>query len=348
MRHSSLTLSALIVGLSALSSPLLLQAQDEPAAAEASAATESAAPAVKPATPRPAEMAVKAQNNPLLRVVRAGKRYVAVGVRGHILLSDDGNTWTQVASPVDVMLTSVNFVDASHGWAVGHDSVILGTSDGGNTWKQQNYQPDLNKPLFDVLFLDAQSGFAVGAYGLMLATTDGGASWAQVPSNPVIEEERHLNALARLGDGSVMVIGEAGTMGVSADRGQTWTKLATPYDSSLFCVIPAGDKGAIIGGLRGNSFFSADVRSGAWSKMETNTDQSLFGMAALPDNKIAMVGLNATLLIFEPGKTVRSVPITDKLGNRQTDTLSWLMPGTDGTLILVGDNGVQRVDARQP
>ncbi|WP_293397726.1 YCF48-related protein [Nevskia sp.] len=366
MRHSPLKLAALIFGLSALPLSLLIttQAQQEPAAAPveadaASAPVESATEAApesssepaaaeavaKPIAPRSSEIAGRAVNNPLLRVVNTGKHYVAVGVYGHILISADGAKWNQVASPVDVMLTSVTFADENNGWAVGHDAVILHTADGGETWKQQNFQPELNKPLFDVLFLDAQTGFAVGAYGLMLATTDGGSTWAQVAANPVTEGERHFNALAKLGDGSLMVVGEAGTIGVSADRGLTWTKLTTPYESSLFCVIAAGDKGALIGGLRGNSFYSADVRVGSWKKMQTNSDQSLFGMAALPGDKVAMVGLNATLLIFEPGKPVHSVPIIDKLGNRQTESLSWLTMAPDGGLIVVGDAGVQRLDA---
>lgn len=368
MRHSSFKLAALILGLSAVPLSLLIttQAQQEPAAAPlaadaaaapiestteaapeatAESSSEPAAAVAKPVVLRAAEMAVRAVNNPLLKVVSTGKHYVAVGVRGHILISADGTKWNQVASPVDVMLTSVSFADENNGWAVGHDTVILHTADGGETWNQQNFQPELNKPLFDVLFLDAQTGFAVGAYGLMLATTDGGSTWAQVAVNPVTADERHFNALAKLGDGSLMVVGEAGTIGVSADRGLTWTKLATPYESSLFCVIAAGEKGALIGGLRGNSFFSSDVRSGGWKKMQTNSDQSLFGIAALPGNKVAMVGLNATLLIFEPGKPVHSVPIIDKLGNRQTESLSWLTMAPDDGLIVVGDAGVQRLDA---
>jgi len=209
----------------------------------------------------------------------------------------------------------------------------------------QNFQPDLGKPLFDVLFFDPQNGLAVGAYGLMLATHDGGASWAQVAANAVTGEERHINAVARLGDGSLMVVGEAGLIGISRDRGETWTKVAGPYESSLFCVIAAGDKGALIGGLRGNSFFTADVEGGHWKKIDTGTDQSLFGIAALPGDRIAMVGLNATLLIFDAAGKTRQVPITDKNGNKQTDTLSWLLPTRDGSVLLVGDAGVQRLDA---
>lgn len=357
MRFPSASLSALILAGAIAPLSMLVRAQDEPAAepaaAEAPAAeTEAAAEApaaaeavASPATPRVSEMAVKAVSNPLLKVVSTGKRFVAVGARGHILVSSDAKDWKQVASPVDALLTSVTFADATHGWAVGHDASILATTDGGDTWTLQNFQPDLGKPLFDVLFLDPQNGLAVGAYGLMLATSDGGQTWAQVAENPVTGEERHFNALARLGDGSLMVVGEAGLIGLSTDRGQTWTKVASPYESSLFCVIAAGDKGALIGGLRGNSFFTGDVAAASWTKVNTGTDQSLFGMAALPGDRVAMVGLNATLLIFDTAGKTRQVPITDRIGNKQTDTLSWVLPTRDGNVLLVGDAGVQRLDA---
>ncbi|WP_439641520.1 WD40/YVTN/BNR-like repeat-containing protein [Nevskia sp.] len=352
MRLPNASLSALLLACALAPLSLLVRAQDEPAAepaaeeaaaeGEAAASPEAAAPAV---TPRASEMAVRAVNNPLLKVVSTGKRFVAVGARGHILVSADAKDWKQVAAPVDALLTSVTFADAEHGWAVGHDASILATTDGGSTWTLQNFQPDLGKPLFDVLFFDPQNGLAVGAYGLMLATHDGGASWAQVAANAVTGEERHINAMARLGDGSLMVVGEAGLIGVSRDRGETWTKVAGPYESSLFCVIAAGNKGALIGGLRGNSFFTADVEGGHWKKIDTGTDQSLFGIAALPGDRIAMVGLNATLLIFDAAGKTRQVPISDRSGNKQTDTLSWLLPTRDGSVLLVGDAGVQRLDA---
>jgi photosystem II stability/assembly factor-like uncharacterized protein len=366
MRATTVKLSALLLALLAGPLSLGVTAQDEtaaevPAAEGEAAATEDAAteeasaeeaaPAeapTKPIVPRIAEMAGKAASYPLLKVVNTGKHFVAVGARGHILLSADGKSWRQVAVPVDALLTSVVFADSQHGWAVGHDAVILGTSDGGETWKLQNFQPDLAKPLFDVLFFDARHGIVVGAYGLMLETRDAGASWTPVADNVISDEERHMNALAKLGDGSLMVIGEAGLIGLSPDQGATWTKIASPYESSLFCVLPAGDKGAIIGGLRGNAFFVADVsaavEAAAWTKLETGTDQSLFGMAALPGGRIAMVGLNATLLLFAEGGKVKQVPIIDKSGNKQTDSLAWVAPARDGTVLLVGDAGVQRLD----
>ena len=71
-------------------------------------------------------------------MTRAGDRLVAVGQRGHVVVSSDGGaTWKQAQVPVSSDLVAVYFVDAKQGWAVGHDGVILHTADGGEYWELQ-------------------------------------------------------------------------------------------------------------------------------------------------------------------------------------------------------------------
>ncbi|MEP1594393.1 MAG: YCF48-related protein [Halieaceae bacterium] len=74
----------------------------------------------------------------LLDLASAGENLVAVGERGHILLSDaDGENWRQVPTPTREMLTAVYFADSQRGWAVGHDGLILASPDGGASWSVQ-------------------------------------------------------------------------------------------------------------------------------------------------------------------------------------------------------------------
>ena len=80
--------------------------------------------------------------NAYLDLADAGGRVVAVGDRGKILFSDDqGGHWKTAVAPSEVLLTAVCFADARHGWAVGHDAVVLGTDDGGETWTLQYSDP---------------------------------------------------------------------------------------------------------------------------------------------------------------------------------------------------------------
>jgi photosystem II stability/assembly factor-like uncharacterized protein len=300
-------------------------------AAEAAAESEEPKVDVKP---RPAEIMPLTPKSLLLDVVRTDGKFVAVGDRGGIIVSVDGQNWKQKQVPVRAALTAVHFPDDQHGWAVGHDAAIVATADGGETWKLQHFQPDLEKPLLDVLFLDATHGLAVGAYGLILSTDNGGESWTELDASSIREEEVHFNALARLGNGSLFIAGESGMLAVSADQGKTWKKLTSPYDSSYFGALPVGDKGALIFGLRGNAFMTQDVNSNKWTKLETNSVASMFGGTVLPSGELAMVGLNGVIFVTDASGTVRGL---------QTPTgtpLSAAIP-LDGGLLAVGESGVQ-------
>ncbi len=88
--------------------------------------------------PAASEIMPKASKSLLLDIESVGGKIIAVGERGHILLSDDqGNTWSQASVPTVQMLNAVDFPDENLGWAVGHDGNILHSEDGGETWLLQ-------------------------------------------------------------------------------------------------------------------------------------------------------------------------------------------------------------------
>jgi photosystem II stability/assembly factor-like uncharacterized protein len=263
---------------------------------------------------------------------------VAVGDRGGIILSADGKDWTQVNVPVRAALTAVHFPTPSSGWAVGHDATIVATTDGGQTWKLQHFNAEFEKPFLDVLFLDASRGFAVGAYGLFMKTEDAGATWAEVDAS-IREEELHFNSLIRLGNGHLFIAGESGMLAVSGDDGATWTRLTSPYESSLFGALPVGEKGALIFGLRGNVYLAQDVRSNKWTQLQTDSVASMFGGTVLPDGRLAMVGLNGVILLADPAGQVSAVQ------SPAGTPLSSAVP-VDGRLLAVGESGVQNLALR--
>lgn len=348
-------------------------------AAYAQDAVLPASPNVKP---RAAEFAKYAAETLLLGITRVDGKLVAVGDRGNILHSSDGEQWTQVNAPVNVTLTAVAFADDKNGWVVGHDAVILHTKDSGKIWQLQNFRPDLNKPLFGVLALDAQHAFALGAYGLFLETRDGGVNWNEVPAPTILDDGLHLNALIKLGNGELFIVGETGLIGiygidpetlkpkpkpktVPAQRasalgaaasaviaappvpaGPSWQRLTLPYEGSLFGALPRGEKGALVFGLRGNVYVSDDARGGVWTKIETGTTQSMFGGVVLPDGQIALVGADGAAIIINHAGAVRS---TRTAGDDQvfgSGTLSGVLPWKDG-LLVVGELGVDKVKISQ-
>lgn len=128
---------------------------------------------------RPAVRLPRASQSLLLDVVGTGTGFVAVGERGHVLQSADGMTWTQAQFvPVQATLTKLTAV-GDRLWAVGHDTTIIYSRDGGDTWALQYFDPELEMPLLDVHFFDRYRGLAIGAYGVYLVTDDGGAHWSR-------------------------------------------------------------------------------------------------------------------------------------------------------------------------
>lgn len=255
----------------------------------------------------------------LVDAERYGNRVVAVGDRGYIVLSDDnGETWRRAKAPAGPMLAAVHFADAKNGWAVGHDSMILATSDGGETWAKQFSAESEQRPLLDVLFLDANNGFAIGAYGAFYGTADGGKTWAPrqlVPPPPAPprgkapvnargsvqddkggDEDRHLNAMLKLADGKLLVVGEAGKMARSDDAGKSWTRVEAPYKGSFFGAVQAKDGSVIAFGLRGR-IFRTDAGLKSWKQVENGSVATLMGGSVLPDGSIVLAGNAGTVLV---------------------------------------------------
>ncbi|MGH8539646.1 MAG: WD40/YVTN/BNR-like repeat-containing protein [Stenotrophobium sp.] len=303
----------------------------------ACAADASSASSTPPsAAPIAAMMAVHAASGLLLGVTDTGKHLVAVGGNGDIILSNDGVTWTQVQTPVDVTLTGISFADDQHGWAVGHDALILYTADGGHTWRIQNDQPALNSPMFAVQAISEQKAVAVGAFGLMKMTEDGGKHWADVDAHEVVSDKLHLNNITRLANGDLLVVGENGLAAVSTD-GLHWQRLKIPYEGSFFGALPWGSQGAIAYGLRGNIYATEDVHTMPWHQIEVATTSSFFGGLKLPAGGIVIVGGDSAVVRIDQSGTAHLMHSNpDRIG--QSSTLAagvfykdkLLMTGTSG------------------
>ncbi len=292
--------------------------------------------------PQPAEIMPMAVESVLLDVVDTGKRLVAVGERGHVVVSLDGETWVQAPTPVRAYLTAVDFADENNGMAVGHDGTILRTRDGGRSWVLQNFEPgedpeqDSDEPFLDVLMLNTKEAWAVGAYSKMYRTTNGGETWEDFDT-PIREDGWHFNSIIQLNNGDLFITGEQGTLAVSKDQGETWESLESPYESSMFAAAAVGPEGVLICGLRGNAFFTASPSEGEWQRLDTGLHDSLIGAAQLANGEAVMVGINGKIIVTQDGlSSVKLLP------NPQGITLAGVVPEKPA-LVVVGNAGPQLI-----
>jgi photosystem II stability/assembly factor-like uncharacterized protein len=321
-----------------------------------------------------AERMPLADKSLLTDIVNCANEALAVGERGHVLYSTDRKEWTQAdVVPTRATLNAVTCV-GDQAWAVGHDGTIIHSKDGGRNWALQRLEvmtdsdaaPQIGAPLMDVLFFDVSKGIAIGAYGLYFETSDGGATWAArdigAPSAADADavddaaladdgdladdemsfddEDPHYNAIARGGDGTLMIVGERGSAFQSNDNGATWASVPLDYSGSMFGVLALDTGNFLAFGLRGNAFETANDGQ-QWLKLDTNTDLSLMGGQALPNGGALLVGGNGVVLARRSGTETFSVSF-----HPSGMILSGVLAYGASEVVLTGENGISSYEPK--
>ena len=327
-----------------------------------------AAPVADPMT-RPAIAVREPGKAYLTSVTRAGKRLVAVGEHGIIVLSDDdGKAWQQAKAPTSATLTAVQFPSPRQGWATGHYGIVLHSEDGGETWTRQldgvqaaqlvlrdaetanggadnaRYLADArrlvqdgpDKPLLGLYFTDERNGFVVGAYNLALRTADGGETWTPFMRQLDNSKGNHLYAVCAAGD-TVYVAGEQGLVLRSHDAGRTFERADTGYKGSFFAVGVLGNGEVVVAGLRGSAFRSADGGRN-WEQLASPASVSITALAPRGRDELVLANQAGQLLLSVAGSKALvplKVPTLPPLNDVVVDP--------DGGVVVASMFGAMRV-----
>lgn len=331
MKQSIVRSGAIAAGMLALAWTWGLQAQDE------SAAAAPTAPAADDPSVLEAEVMPRAASSLLLDIVDAGDRAVAVGERGHILVSEtrrDG--WRQIEHvPTRTTLTAVTAID-KRVFAVGHDGIVLRSDDGGLTWVRKRVQlfdrdnpdPRNGAPLLDVLFTDVDNGFAVGAYATLLRTRDGGETWDYVDV---------LNRGGAAAPTEAELAADAAAPGLDDE---SWNfdaadlDLDEETDPHLNGIARTGNGNLFVVAERGAAFRSSDGGD-TWQRIQLPYEGSMFGVIGGSGDRVLCFGLR--------GNVYESSDLGTTWSKRDTGTELSLMGGAigaDGATVLVGGNGI--------
>lgn len=117
-----------------------------------------------------------------------------------------------------VNLYGASFLTRDEGWAIGQLGKIFHTTNGGQSWEEQ--QSGTNLLLAAVEFIDHTHGWVVGERGIILHTRDGGLTWTQQLSGvPYL-----LFDVEFLDQDKGWVVGHWGTILYTEDGGKHWTE----------------------------------------------------------------------------------------------------------------------------
>lgn len=322
----------------------------------------------------PAVETRQAQNSLQLGISRAGERLVSVGVRGIVLLSDDGGrSWRQASHvPVSVTLTDVEFVSAEQGWAIGHSGVLLFSADAGETWERRMdgsqaaqivlegarqqlalgaegaeravrsaeflVEDGPDKPFLDVAFADEQHGYLIGAYGLALETRDGGKSWQSLVDSIPNARGNHLYQVLLRGQ-QLLIVGEQGVVFRSGDRGESFEKLSVPYPGTFFGALGLEDNGLLIYGLQGNVWRSPDGGD-SWQQVDIEQPVTFAAGLRLRDGSLLLADESGQLLRSDDnGVSFFELPVGSGAG------ATGLLETLSGAIVVASMRGVRWLDS---
>ncbi len=165
------------------------------------------------------------------------------------------------------LLRFVNFVNSQNGWVIGNNGIILNSTNGGNSWEEQNSNTDknlyeltmlglykgwavgqdgiilvyngiygwsaqisgINEDLFSVNFIDDKTGWAAGANGTIIQTINGGEDWVALNADINVDINRIYFNNSQLG----WALGNDGIFIRTSDGGKTWLKASGNVEEEI-------------------------------------------------------------------------------------------------------------------
>ena len=287
---------------------------------------------------------------------RGDGSHVAVGTFGVIIISeDDGQTWEQADVPSSVTLTAVHFPTPEVGWAVGHDGLILHSSDGGRSWVKQMDGHELNTQIIEV----AERIVVNSRAELEALQADEAADEYDVEDAQFMLEEAEFALEGAMDDteaGPVrplldvwfrneregMVAGSYGMLLVTQDGGDTWSlesdRMENPEAFHLNRIRAAPDGTIFIAGESGFVYRSRD-NGESWDSLEPGYEGSYHGLVIVPGED----GAYELVAYGLQGNVYRSLDQGETWEAVDAGTGATLLAGTvlaDSSVVLAGSGGV--------
>ncbi|MFP5260326.1 MAG: WD40/YVTN/BNR-like repeat-containing protein [Blastocatellia bacterium] len=216
--------------------------------------------------------------------VRGGRIWI-VGDAGTILKSTDGGrsfvksvytsrhkTSRDAQNPSrEIDLYSVQFTDADYGYVVGDSGLILASTNGGASWREQKSGTDAQ--LFHLSF-QGDKGWVVGTGGVILHTDDAGRNWYAQRSGTADD----LNRVYLINDKDGLITGDNGLLLRTGNGGATWERVPLNVREPLFGMSFIDKKTGWVVGYNGRIIRTYDGGRN-WVEQDSATTGDLFSVS---------------------------------------------------------------------
>lgn len=191
----------------------------------------------------------------------------AVGAYGALLeTTDGGKHWEDASDRLDnedqFHLNAIAAVKDAGLFIVGEQGSMFRSADWGQTWEK--LEGPYEGSLFGVIgTAQPNTLLAYGLRGNLYRSSDFGSNWEQVDLQAARGSlEFGLSGATLLDDGSIVIVGNGGSVISSSDNGETFTVFNRPDRISVSAVTAAGNGNLILagqGGVRATSPTGAEL-----------------------------------------------------------------------------------------
>lgn len=276
---------------------------------------------------------------------------------------DGGESWSTQTLDIQQSIQSIKFINGQKGYLSGFyllqtatsielNAVIMGTEDGGETWRQQ-YFKDLDL-LIGIEAVNDSVAYAVGTTlnmttgtirGLVLKTNNGGQSWEALP----FKYSGIFYSTCFSDENTGWLVGESATIYHTIDGGATWERQRSGISNGLYMNVDFIDnQHGWACGLDGTVIATSDGGV-TWMQQNTNTYAMLYDIEFVDQRTGYVVGEDGAILhtldggvTWTPEQTTTNVTFT----NVSFPSISTGYVVGERGVILKTTNGVSAVKAR--
>lgn len=195
-----------------------------------------------------------------------GRQYSLNGGDRNVMFSSDGGSnWVTYNTGEVTDLNAISMVTPTIGYACGTNSVVLKTTNAGQTWIPKTKPSTTDYTLYDMEFLNENTGWVVVNFGSapggnIFKTTDGGTSWIQqtIGTNASLAGIDMVNANV----GYINLNPSGNPIYKTTDGGNVWSPVTIPFTGQIRALKAIDENLVYIGTTAGTNRIAKTTNGG--------------------------------------------------------------------------------------
>jgi photosystem II stability/assembly factor-like uncharacterized protein len=210
------------------------------------------------------------------------------------------NPWKVLDLPTEANILDLAFAgNGQHGWAVGSDSALFESTNGGESWEARNLELGEQKYRFNSVSFSQEEGWIVGEPPILLHTNDEGKSWSRISLSNKLPGAP--NTVIALGSDAAEMSTTVGAIYRTSDEGKTWKALVAEAVGVVRNISrsPSGEYVAV--SAKGNFYSTWKPGQNAWTQHNRNSSRRVENMGFTADGRLWMLARGGQLQFSSPG-----------------------------------------------